>query len=127
MDWRLVRYSFAMDGDDLIEGGYTKRMLRLAMKGYMPERVRLRKSKIGFHAPLRTWLKSGLDKVMLEISRDSVFRDNVLWDGVELGRRIEDAVEKVDTTELMKLWRFTLVSCLLTAFEKQRKKILSES
>ena len=48
MDWRLVSYSFALPETSKIGGGYTKRVLRLAMRDILPEAIRLRTKKIGF-------------------------------------------------------------------------------
>ena len=52
MDWRLVTYSFALPETSKIGGGYTKRVLREAMRGLLPEPIRLRTKKIGFVAPM---------------------------------------------------------------------------
>jgi asparagine synthase (glutamine-hydrolysing) len=40
-----------------INGRWTKYVLRQAMKGVLPEKVRLRRSKMGFPAPSEEWAK----------------------------------------------------------------------
>jgi asparagine synthase (glutamine-hydrolysing) len=40
-----------------IRNGWTKYLLREAMKGTLPEKVRLRRSKLGFPAPEEEWAK----------------------------------------------------------------------
>jgi asparagine synthase (glutamine-hydrolysing) len=56
MDYRLVNYSFSLPPESKINAGWTKLVLREAMKGLLPEDIRLRKLKIGFNSPLLNWL-----------------------------------------------------------------------
>jgi asparagine synthase (glutamine-hydrolysing) len=56
MDYRLVNYVFSLPADCKLGNGYTKLILRLAMKGMLPDALRLRTTKIGFNSPLPEWL-----------------------------------------------------------------------
>lgn len=60
MDWRLVCYTFSLGSEAKIGGGYTKRILRDAMSGLLPDSIRLRRQKIGFNAPMIEWFNQGL-------------------------------------------------------------------
>lgn len=60
MDWRLVTYTFSLPWTSKVGGGYTKRIMRDAMKGILPEPVRTRRDKIGWNAPMHEWLKGPL-------------------------------------------------------------------
>ena len=60
MDWRLVCFTFSLPWTSKLGGGYTKRVLRDAMAGILPEKVRTRRDKIGWNAPLHEWLKGPL-------------------------------------------------------------------
>src|SRR5262249_21130088 len=40
MDWRLVAYGFALPDTAKIGGGFTKRILRMAMEGLIPNSIR---------------------------------------------------------------------------------------
>src|SRR5690606_1095090 len=55
MDWRLVCFLTALPEASKVGGGWTKRILREAMKGILPESIRTRKLKIGFNSPLPEW------------------------------------------------------------------------
>ncbi len=55
LDWRIVRFAFSLPDASRAGGGYTKRVLREAMRGLVPEPVRTRREKIGFNAPLPQW------------------------------------------------------------------------
>lgn len=58
LDYRLVERSLATSGDLIIMKGMTKYILREAMKGILPERIRLRKDKIGFGTPDNEWFRT---------------------------------------------------------------------
>jgi asparagine synthase (glutamine-hydrolysing) len=58
LDHRLVEATLRADGRDIIKNGMTKSPLREAMKGVLPERIRLRTDKIGFGTPQDEWFRS---------------------------------------------------------------------
>ena len=45
MDWRLVTYAFSLPDASKIGGGYTKRVLRQAMRGFLPEPIKFAPGK----------------------------------------------------------------------------------
>jgi asparagine synthase (glutamine-hydrolysing) len=51
-----VERAQALPAGDLIRDGWTKAILREAVKGVVPEAVRLRRDKLGFATPERSWL-----------------------------------------------------------------------
>jgi asparagine synthase (glutamine-hydrolysing) len=81
LDWRLVTLGFALPDESKIGGGYTKRILRLAMEGLMPDPVRLRTQKIHFSSPVNDWSRQGLGLWMQDIVSSQSFRESALWDG----------------------------------------------
>ena len=60
MDHRLVTYTFSLPWTSKIGGTYTKRIVRDALKGILPEKIRTRRDKIGWNAPLHEWFKGPL-------------------------------------------------------------------
>ncbi|HYE86941.1 MAG TPA: asparagine synthase (glutamine-hydrolyzing), partial [Vicinamibacterales bacterium] len=56
LDHRLVEFVFSLPSRDLVGGGVTKRVLRAAMRGLVPEVVLDRTDKIGFATPERDWM-----------------------------------------------------------------------
>jgi len=56
LDYRLVELALALPARDLIKDGWTKAPLRDAMRGLVPESVRLRRDKLGFASPQERWL-----------------------------------------------------------------------
>jgi len=53
----LIEYLFSLPMTVKIRNGWTKYLLREAMRGTLPEKVRLRRSKLGFPAPEEEWAK----------------------------------------------------------------------
>jgi len=60
MDHRLVTYTFSLPWTSKVGGTYTKRIMRDALKGILPESIRTRRDKIGWNAPLYEWLQGPL-------------------------------------------------------------------
>jgi asparagine synthase (glutamine-hydrolysing) len=60
LDWRLVTFAFSLPDESKVGGGYSKRILREAMRGILPEKIRTRTVKIGFQSPLSDWVNGDL-------------------------------------------------------------------
>lgn len=60
LDYRLVEFAVNCPPDLKLRDGWSKWILRNAMKGILPEKVRLRKTKLGFDAPDANWMRLGL-------------------------------------------------------------------
>lgn len=58
LDYRLVEKTLASPSDTKIKDGMTKHILREAMKGILPEKIRMRKDKIGFMTPEDEWFRT---------------------------------------------------------------------
>lgn len=88
MDWRLVCLAFALPPTAKVGAGHTKRILRDAMTGIMPDSVRWRRSKIGFNSPMIEWFNGGLAPLIRELVRDPLWDSIGLWDGPGLREAI---------------------------------------
>ena len=60
LDHRLVEFSIGLGNQHKIVGGDTKRVLRRAMRGILPETIRQRRDKLGFSTPEETWFRGPL-------------------------------------------------------------------
>jgi asparagine synthase (glutamine-hydrolysing) len=56
LDHRLVEFALGLPAEFKIGGGVTKRVLRTAMSGVLPDRIRDRVDKIGFETPELQWI-----------------------------------------------------------------------
>jgi asparagine synthase (glutamine-hydrolysing) len=88
MDWRLVCYTFSLPPETKIGGGYTKRILRDAMQGLVPEDILRRRSKIGFNSPMIEWFNAGLNGVVEKTINHPRWNESRLFDGKRLGTEI---------------------------------------
>lgn len=84
LDWRLVTFAFALPASSRIGGGYTKRILRDAVKGLIPESIRLRRQKIGFNAPLIELFNGGLAPLIEKIIATPLWREAPYLEGAKL-------------------------------------------
>jgi asparagine synthase (glutamine-hydrolysing) len=87
LDHRLVEYIFELPATMILRNGYTKYAYRQAMKGIIPERIRMRTDKRGFEMPDRQLL-SGAQRFVEDVierlpGKSSIFdvrdlRENIL-------------------------------------------------
>jgi asparagine synthase (glutamine-hydrolysing) len=66
LDHRLVEFNLSLWDKHKIVGGDTKRVLRSAMRGILPERVRTRHDKLGFATPEQTWFRGPLRQHVID-------------------------------------------------------------
>ncbi len=82
MDWRLVCLVFSLPYDSKIGNGFTKRIQRDAMKGIVPDQIRLRRDKIGWNSPSHEWFKKDLYKEIKYLLKENksdgenIYRNN---------------------------------------------------
>jgi asparagine synthase (glutamine-hydrolysing) len=57
LDFRLVEMAIGLSDEFKVGRGSTKRILRAALEGILPEQIRLRRDKIGFATPEAEWLR----------------------------------------------------------------------
>ncbi len=93
MDYRLVSYVFGLPAQDKVGLGYTKLILREAMKGIMPESIRRRRSKIGFNAPLSSLFKKELANLYVLVSSTYFWRNNPWWDVKQVDSLVKDRID----------------------------------
>jgi asparagine synthase (glutamine-hydrolysing) len=60
VDHHFVEWVAKLPASLRLSGGWTKRILREALRGILPERIRTRRSKLGFSTPEPTWLAGPL-------------------------------------------------------------------
>jgi len=58
----------------------TKISLRNAVKGIVPEKIRMRMDKMGFVTPEEVWMKNDLKDFVIDIITSESFNSRRLWD-----------------------------------------------
>lgn len=109
MDWRLVTYAFSLSAEEKIGGGHTKRILRDAMEGIMPESIRNRRSKFGFNSPMIEWYNGGLVPKLSRWTSHPYWLESPWWNGPELRKQIlaksaARAWTMADWSESLEVW-----------------------
>lgn len=89
LDYRLVEYAFRLPMSEKIHLGSTKRVLRDAMVGILPEPIRTRRDKKGYPTPFTLWLQQ---QDHHDWARDLLFSSQVAQRGF------------VDTVQAEALW-----------------------
>lgn len=89
LDHRLVEYVSSLPITQKLKNGWTKRVLRNAMKGIVPEKIRKRRKKSAFATPQETWLKE-LGKEIKEVFASSQFRDRKYFNQKEVLKKFDE-------------------------------------
>ncbi len=76
LDHELVEYCIALNDNAKVRSGYTKYILREAMRGIMPEGVRKRVDKMGFSVPQDEWFREEkFQKFIMDILTSESFKN----------------------------------------------------
>jgi asparagine synthase (glutamine-hydrolysing) len=89
LDYRLVEFVLGLPDNFKIRNGTTKRLLREALRGTLPETVRQRMDKMGFVTPEEVWLRETHPERFRAALRQAVEASRGILD-----RRIEDMLER---------------------------------
>lgn len=75
LDYRLVEKTMATSSDMIIKKGMTKHLLRESMKGILPEKIRLRRDKMGFGTPQDEWFRTNeWEIIVIQILNSESFK-----------------------------------------------------
>ena len=118
LDHRLAELMFGVPGHLKIRDGVTKRLLREAMRGVLPESTRTRIAKTGWNAPAHVWFSGATRAPLLDLIGSRSFRERGVYrlDEVE---RIADEHERIVRSgrprenHMMFLWQLVNVELWL--------------
>lgn len=97
LDYRLVELCVGMAPEYKIHDGWTKHLLREVMDGELPPEITWRKDKMGFEAPVRSWIGAARQQMKEAVT------------GSDILRRITDhrlLCENYVTLPLGEAWRY---------------------
>lgn len=119
MDWRLVTYGFALpDASKIGPDGTSKRILREAMRGIIPDVILNRRDKVGFQAPIGSWTAASLGAVMESVVDSRNFLESDVWDGKGLSEWVHERRRTTGLTgrEARRVWPFVQAQLWLDGF-----------
>lgn len=127
MDWRLVCFSFALPSNRKIGNGYTKRILRDAMKGILPESIRTRTKKLGFPNLDEGWMSERGQGFISDGVHSEEFKRSPYWDGARIAMELDTAFKAQDKNCIYTGWKYVQALYLIQAFTEKKKSIQSKS
>ena len=98
-DYRLVEFMFRAPGDLKIRDGVTKHLLRLAMKGTLPEETRTRIKKTGWNAPAHQWFAESCREPLMDMLRSQAFRERDIYQPSVVEALLDEHLEIVATQQ----------------------------
>ena len=80
LDHRLVEFVFRLPAHYKLDGALSKGVLREAMAGAIPEQIRSRRDKVGFHTPMSRWIGHCMDSGVRPLLLSSRCKDRGILD-----------------------------------------------
>jgi len=121
MDWRLVCYLFSLPSSTKIGSGFTKRILRDALKGILPESIRTRTRKLGFPNLAEAWTSPRAQDFIRDVVHSADFRQSGIWNGKKVADDLETAIQKQDHDLLHRAWIYVQAASLMRLFKEKRR------
>lgn len=76
LDYRLVQFAFSISWKAKLHGGYSKSIIRDALKDIIPKGIVERKSKIGFNTPIVEWMKGPWKEWLYDLMESVDFKQS---------------------------------------------------
>ncbi len=92
LDQELVELVLSLPANAIVRDGWSRWIFREAMRGILPEKIRLRRKKIGFTTPEMRWLRAERARVQ-GIFRSPSFCWRPYWDGPAVATAFKAACE----------------------------------
>ena len=122
LDIWVVNFVSGLSYDQKIRNGVTKISLRNAVKGIVPEKIRMRMDKMGFVTPEEVWMKNDLKDFVIDIITSESFNSRRLWDTTKIRYEYQKFLEG-KTGYTPEFWRVVCVELWLRKFFDNRVKI----
>jgi asparagine synthase (glutamine-hydrolysing) len=90
LDFKLVEYVAKLSLDTKLKNGMTKVIFREAMKGILPEKIRMRRDKMGFVTPEEVWMKTVLKDWVMDILTSESFKNRKYWNAEKVLKEFEE-------------------------------------
>jgi asparagine synthase (glutamine-hydrolysing) len=74
----LVEFVFSLQSSTFLENGWSKAILRNAMKDKLPKEIVYRKDKVGFEAPHNKWLGNPIFEKVYKNSFDYLYKNQII-------------------------------------------------
>lgn len=92
LDYRFVEFVYSLADNQKIRQGETKWIMREALKGVLPEKIRTRQDKIGFATPEEYWMKQALGKDMKKVFASEKFNSRGYFEKGKTSQYFEEVL-----------------------------------
>lgn len=120
LDWRLVSYLFSLPSNTKIGSGFTKRILRDALKDILPDAIRKRTSKLGFPNLAEAWTSPRAQEFMRDVTASLEFQQSAIWNGKRIVKDLQIAMQDQDAEQLHRVWIFVQAMSLIRLFREKQ-------
>jgi asparagine synthase (glutamine-hydrolysing) len=114
LDQELVEWILRLPASAIVSGGWSRRILREAMREILPASVRLRRRKIGFTTPEFRWFRQQRASLQ-SLMRSPSFRSRPYWDADAVAEGFRRACAG-ETEESLVFWRTVNVEVWLRLY-----------
>jgi asparagine synthase (glutamine-hydrolysing) len=114
LDQELVEWVLKLPPETIIHRGWSRAILREGLKGVLPEKIRLRRWKVGFTTPEMRWLKARR-AVIQSLFRSPAFCNRKYWNGLAVADAFRAACNG-EVEESLFFWRALNVELWLRVF-----------
>jgi asparagine synthase (glutamine-hydrolysing) len=121
MDWRLACFVFSLPSSAKIGSGFTKRILRDALKGILPESIRTRTRKLGFPNLAEAWTSPRAQEFIRDVVHSADFQGSNIWNGKKVAEDLSVAIQKNDNGQLHQAWIYVQAASLMRLFREKRR------
>lgn len=129
-DHRLAEFMFRVPGEFKIRDGVTKTLLRLAMRGILPEATRTRVKKTGWNAPAHLWFSGKGMEAIRDLTASAAFRGRGIYRLAEVERLLDEHVAIVASgkpaeNHMMFLWQLVNLELWLSELDSRGRAVSS--
>lgn len=124
LDYRMVSFAHALPLSYKLNGGFSKYIVRKAMKPMLPNTIRLRKKKLGFTNPSTSWFASPeLKTFMLDTADSHVCTHSPLFDGKSIRSDIEYLYKVNDMRRVQTYWPYIHMTSLIKYYSSLKENV----
>lgn len=105
LDWRLVVFAFSLPTNSILGDGFTKKILRDAMKNHLPSSISSRTTKIGFGSPMADLVSSGpIMEYTLDVIHSREYIESGYFDGAKNSLKINNYYAEKNFQKIASSW-----------------------
>lgn len=94
LDHRIVEFAFSIPYSSKVRNGFSKAIVRDAVKDLVPQDIVYRKNKIGFNSPMNLWMNGVMKEWIIDIINSQDFNNASLIDTITVKKEITKVINK---------------------------------